>query len=291
MLIFLTIIHNLAQPYWDTLKKSLAKENVSSLTIIHSPNLVGHPIGIIILIALGIFTIPSNPQFFLFWFGMICIASVSLTLNIWGLLETKFFAVQILNKLGFVTSSIMAVLLIGETLTSLQVISLVLGVIGVAFFAWPQHLSRSNFVWDRGVIFIVISLILSGFSSVFYKIATFHTPNYITFLSGRFVADMIGWTAVWLIISLCFLKRNPIKELVRCIKNQSGLIMIIGIAVSTLLSSWLIYKLPVTTFAMLGILTIPAAYLFSRFKYKESMTARMWIGTVFIISSVGLFLM
>jgi len=291
MLIFLTIIHNLAQPYWDTLKKYLAKEDISSLTIIHSPNLIGHPIGIVILLASGLFIIPVDIHFYLFWFGMITIAAISLTLHIWGLVESKFFAVQILSKLGFVVSSVAAVLVIGEDLTKLQINALILGVIGISFFAWPQQLSRSSLVWDRGVIFVIISVILSGFAAVFYKMATFYTPDYATFLSGRFVGDMIGWSFIWIVISIVLLKRNPFNELIRCVKNKSGLILIVGTAASTLLSSWLIYQLPVTTFVMLGTLTIPAAYLFSRFKYKENMTPRMWIGTIFIIGSVGLFIL
>ncbi len=269
MLIFLTIIHNLAQPYWDTLKKYLSQNGISSLTIIHSPNLVGHPIGIAILISLGLFVLPLNPSFYLFWFAMIAVAAVALTLNIWGLVESKFFAVQILNKLRFVTSSVAAIFVIGEHLTSLQIGALVLAVIGVGFFAWPQHLSRSNFVWDRCVIFVVISVLLSGFASVFYKMATFYTPDYATFLSGRFIGDMIGWSFVWIFISIALLHRNPFTESVRCVKNKSGLIMVAGIAASTLLSSYLIYKLPVTTFAMLGTVTVPAAYFLSRVKYGE----------------------
>lgn len=291
MLILLAIIDSLIQPYFDTLKKHLSKQGISSLTILHSPNIIGHPIGIAALFILGLFALPIDIHFYLFWFGMIAIAAVSLTLHIWGLVESKFFAVQILSKLGFISSSLLAVLFIGEELTSLQISALVLGVLGIGFFAWPKKLSHSNLMWDRGVLFVILSIILSGFADVAYKIATFYTPNYVTFLSGRFVGDMIGWSVVWIIMSIVLLRLNPFRELILSLKNRSGLIMIIGLAISTLLGSWLVYKLPVTTLAMLGTLTIPAAYLFSRFQYQENMTPRMWIGTISIIGSVGLFLL
>lgn len=290
MLILLTAIYNLALPYWDTLKKYLSKEDISSLTIIHSPNIFGHPIGIAILVLLGLFAIPTDPRFFIFWFSMILITSVALTLYIWGLVATKFFAVQIIGKLGFVTGSIGAVLLIGESLTFLQIVAIVLAVIGVICFSWPKKFSRSNVVIDKGIVFVVISIILTGVAAVFYKMSTFYVPDYSTFLSGRFVGDLIGWTFVWLIVNTFFLRRNSFKELACCVKNSSGIKMILGIAVSTLLSSWLIYELPLSTFAMLGVLTVPAAYFLGRFKYGEDVNLRMWVGTLLVIVSISLFL-
>ena len=277
-------------PYWDTLKKKLFQDGISSLTIIHAPTLAGHPIVIAVLLAAGLFVPPPDPYFYVFWFAMVVMAAAALTLNIWGLVESKFFAAQILGKLGFVTSSLGAIFVIGERLLPMQMAALGLAIVGVGFFVWPQKLSRVDLVWDRGVLFMIASIIFSGLATVFYKLATFHTPNYFTFLSGRLIGDLIGWSLIWIIISIWPLHRNPVVELFRCFRTYTGLAMVIGMATSALLLSWLIYQLPVTTFAMLGTLTIPAAYFLSRIKYKEQITVRMWSGTIFILGSLVLFL-
>lgn len=282
-------LNYLVLPYWDTLKKQLAQNGVSSLTILHAPNLVGHPIGIAILLMFGLFTMPSDATFFLLWFGMIVIASVGQTFNIWGLLETKFFGVQVLNSLGFLVNSVAAVLLLGERLSPIQYAAIALATIGVVCFAWPQRLTAGTFKWDRGVLFVILFLVLSGFSAVLYKLATFHTSDYSTFLTGRFVGDLIGWTAVWIIGLTLISRRSPASEFVRCVRDPSGQKMIAGLVLSTLVSSWLIYTLPLSTVAMLGTLTIPSAYVYGRFKYNDQLTARMWVGTILIVASVLLF--
>jgi drug/metabolite transporter (DMT)-like permease len=287
MLIFLSIIDNLLKPYWDTLRKKLAQANVSPLTITHSPNILGHPIGIIILLISGTYVWPQNPKFFLFWFIMIGIAALSSILNIWGLVRTKFFGVQIVGRLGFVTSTIFAVLLLGEQLNQLKIIALVLAVVGVIVFTWPKNIR--SFRFDYGIFFTVIAVTLGGLAAVFYKMATFYTPDYATFLTGRFMGDLIGWTLVWL-VAMVIIKRNPAAELVKCVNNKSGRLMILGLAASTLLTSWLIYKLPVSLLAMLSTLVFPASYFFSHFKFKEKITRQMWLGTILIIISVVFFI-
>lgn len=216
--------------------------------------------------------------------------AIALTLNIWGLLKTKFFGVQILGKLGFVTSSVAAICIIGERLTLPQILALALAVIGVILFAWPKRVAEQRFTWDKGVIYIILSVIMSSFSAVFYKLATHYTTNYTTFLSGRFIADLIGWSAIW-IITLLIMKRNPVSDLARALRMKAGMGMVFGVAASSLISSYLIYKLPVTTLALLGTLTIPSAYFFSQYHYRERLTRRMWLGTVCIVLAVVMFLL
>ena len=290
MLIVLAAAYNLALPYWDTLKRQLAEKRISSLTINHAPNLVTHPIGITVLIFLGIFSLPADPVFYLAWSGMIVIASFSLVLNIWGLLKTQFFGAQILGRLGFLTSTLVAIVLLDERVSSVQVIALMVAFAAVLLFAWPKRMKGTSFTWDTGILFILLSLIIGAFSTVLYKLAALHAPSYQTFLTGRFVADLIGWTLIWFIGIATVSRLNPLLELGRCIKAPEGRLMILGVAASSLLSSWLIYELPVVTFAMLGTLTIPSAYLWSRFKYNEAITLRMWAGTVLSLAAIVLFL-
>jgi drug/metabolite transporter (DMT)-like permease len=288
MPILIAILKHFLDPYWDTLKKRLAQDNIASITIAHTPNLVGHPIGIAVLFACGMFVLPHDPKFFLFWFAMIGIASIVSIFVIWGLLETKFFAVQVVSSLGFAASSLFAVLILGEHLSSLQITALVVGIIGVIIFVWPKKQNRSLH-FDKGLLFVILAVILGGLSSVFYKLASFHVSSYTMFLSGRFIGDFIGWTITWF-ISLAILKRNPVREVGAVMTRSYGIKMILGLVTFTLVGSWLFYKLPVTTLAMLGTLSFPASYFWSQIKYREHITLQMWCGTIFIIGSVVLFL-
>jgi len=290
MITLLAIVYNLTQPYIDLLRKKTAQKKYSSLTILHAPNLLGHPLGIAALFLLGMFVVPTDPVFFLFWFMMIAIASVQLTLNIWGMLETKFFGVQILSKLSFVVSSVAAILIIGEPLSGQRAFALGLATVGVVLFAWPTRTENTRLVWDRGIFFVLVSVVLSGFTTIFYKLATLHTASYSEFLTGRFVGDLIGWTAVWLFASFFIVRRNPFIELGRLIVDKHGGRMILVAAVSTLVGSWLIFKLPVTTISILSTLTIPTAYLIGRYSYDDHFTTRMWLGSLCIVVSVLLFI-
>lgn len=289
MLILLGALYNLSLPYWDTLKIRLAKSRISSLTIIDAPNLVGHPIGIIILLALGLFTLPTDPTFYLSWFGMIVLSSFSLVLQIWGLLKTKFLGEEIIWKLGFLMSSLAAILLLGEQVTEMQAIAMGIATLAILFFAWPKQITKTSFTLDKGVLFVVLALFIDAFSTILYKNAALHASTYEAFLTGRFVGDLVGWTIVWVVGLVFVSKLNPLKELRRCIQSPGGKWMIVGVAATNIIDSFLIYKLPVVTFAILGTLIIPSAFLFSRFKYGETMTRHMWIGTGLGIMATLLF--
>lgn len=289
MLVFLGVLYNLAFPYWESLKKELAQAKVPSMTILHAPSLVTHPIGILALVLLGMFSMPSDPVFYISWFALVLTASLSLVLNIWGMLRTQFFGAQVLSQLGFLTSTIAAILILKEQISPIQITALAVGTIAILLFAWPKQVRRAHLVWDTGVLYILLSLVTGAFSTILYKTATLHTPSYATFLSGRFVTDFIGWTAVCVFVLVCINRRNPVVELKRLVSMPAGRMVIVGISLSSLLGSFLVYSLPVITFAMLGILTIPSAYLWSRLKYKESISLRMWAGTALSLVAVVLF--
>ncbi len=288
MLLFLAALNNLLSPYWDTYKKYLSKKGFASLTVICSPNLVEHSIGMIVLISLGLFVLRSDMHFYFYWFVMISIAAVELTLNIWGLVKSSFFGVRVVGSLSFVVSSIAAVFFIGEHLSHLQYLAIGIAIVGVALFTWPKNQNLSFKNLDRGIVFVFISVILSGISLIPYKMATFYTPDYTTFLTGRIVGDLIGWNLVW-VISLLWIKRSPLIELKRLMSTKEALILIIGASGANLLGSWLIYKMPVTELSILGTLGIITSYFIDSYKYKDRLTGRMWAGTVCIIFSIAVF--
>lgn len=286
--IFLTVFSKITGPYWNVLRKDLAKKGISSLTITIAPNLFGHPVGIFLLLAFGLFALPKDLHFYGYWFAMISIAAIVSIFTIWGLIKTKFFGVQIIGSLGFVASSIFAFFILNEKISNIQTISLSLAIVGVIIFSWPKK-KVNQITFDRGILFVILAVMLGGLASVFYKMASAYTENYASFLSGRFIGDLIGWTIAWL-ISAYFISKNPINETAKCIKDKTGIIFIAGIALTTLLDSWLIYKLPITTIAIIGTLVFPVSYFVSKFKYKEKISPKMWIGTALIIGAVILFL-
>ena len=289
MLIFLTILNKITGPYWNTFRKSLGQKNIDPLTITHAPGLFGHPIGIAILVFIGIFSLPSNANFYIFWFAMIAVAALVSIWTIWGLLETDFFAVQVIGSLGFVSTSIFAFLILGEVVNKVQIFSIFLAFFGVAIFSWP-HRVKGKIKIDKGLVFVILAVLLSGLAAVFYKLASEYTSSYSSFLSGRFVGDLIGWSIVWIVI-LFFSKKNPIKDMSKCVKDRDGLFLIGAVTISTLLDSWLIYKLPISTIAIIGTLAFPSSYFISRIKYNERISAKKWAGTVFIIVAVFLFIL
>lgn len=289
MPILVAVFYNLTAPYLDSLRKNIAERSVSSLTILHAPNIVGHPIGVGILLAIGLFSVPTDLTFFLWWFCVVAASALSLVWMMRGLLETHFFAVQVLIRSNFLSSSLAAMVILGERVTAVGIVSFALAALGICLFAWPHRAADTKIVWDRGVIFVILSLILFGLSVVFYKIAAIHAPDYTTFLTGRLLGDLIFWSVIWIIGVSTIGKKNPFEDLKRCISDREGLPMIAGIIASTLAASWLIYVLPVTTFAMLGTLAIPGAYFWSRIRYREHVTLRMWIGTGCIVIAIFLF--
>ncbi len=288
MLTLLAAINSLLTPYWNTKIKYLGKKGLASLTIIHSPNIIGHTVGIAILISTGLFILPTKLNFFSFWLALVIVAAMQLTLNLKGLIKSNFFGVQIVGNLGFVVSSILAVFFIGEHLSLLQYFAICMAVIGVALFVWPKNTKLDLGGIDSGIAFVFLSVILGGFSSVLYKMAALNTSSYPMLMTGRFIGDLVAWTIVWL-ISLVWLKRSPLSEINNLMHEKEGLLMIAGVSSTSLLSSYLIYKLPVTSLSILGTLGIITSYFISTYKYKDALSVRMIIGAFCVIFSIGVF--
>jgi drug/metabolite transporter (DMT)-like permease len=107
---------------------------------------------------------------------MIAISGVISTFVILGLLQTKFFTTQIIGSLGFVSSSLCAAFFLGEELHAGKIVALCVAVVGVVIFSWKG--SEHKLALDRGMIFTILAVLLSGFASILYKLATFHVPDY-----------------------------------------------------------------------------------------------------------------
>jgi drug/metabolite transporter (DMT)-like permease len=202
-----------------------------------------------------------------------------------GLKRTKFFAVEVINKFGFAVTALLAMLILGERYTGLQVWAMILGGAGVLLFAWPKRAAGAKFVFDQGVMLTILGLLINGVSMIYYKYAANLAPSYVQFLSGRFVSDIVTWGLVWY-ISAVWVKRSFKKEFKTYFGDKRILLVSYGIALTNMVSSWLVYVLPASTFSMLLILSMPSAYFLGRHKYQEAMTKRMAAGSVLIALAV-----
>lgn len=290
MLTFIAVCYNLALPYWSVLKKELFVQKFSPLTIQFS-HFIGHPVGLIVLVLLGFFTIPSNPSFYLYWLFMIVLAAASVICEIQAMSKTEFFSVQVLGSLGFIFTTLAGVFVVGETLSVIQIGAVGIALLGMLLFAWPKRLKNTKFVWNRGIFLILLSLIFGALAAAFFKIASFYVPDLQTFLTGRFIGDLIIWPVIWVAYVISFYHKNPFIELKKLFSTGMGLQMGLGFALMMLLNTWLVYELPLTTVVMLGTLTIPVSYLWGRFKYKDKVTVRMWVGTMLIMLATIFFLL
>lgn len=289
MLIIISLLSRATGPYWSMLRRRLAEERIAPLTIGHASNLLGHPIGITLLAVSGNFLLPNDPMFFLYWSILIAITTVGMIFAVLALVNTKFFTAQILGSLGFVTSSLWASLILHEPLTWSLLVSLLLGVVGVVLFAWKDK-AQAIFKFDKGMIYTLLAVVLGGLAAVVYKLASLHVSGYAEMFTGRFVGDLIAWTAAWL-ISLWWIKRNPLLDLKNMLTKKHGQILAWGTVLTTSLDTYLIYNLSVTTLAVVSTIAFPVSYFISYFKYREKITAGMWLGTVCILISIGVYLL
>lgn|GEM_PF-2469130 len=283
--IILAVAYNLIYPYWNSKRRDQSVAGYLAMTIINAPNIVFHPFGILVLLLLGIFSLPSNLAFYASWAFMTVTGAVAFSLTMTGLKRTKFFAVEVINKFSFAVVALMAMLVLGERYTGLQVGAIVLGGVGVLLFAWPKRKAGAKFVFDQGVMLAILGLLINSVSLIYYKYAATLAPSYVQFLSGRFVSDIVTWGLVWY-ISAVWVKRSFKKEFKGYFGDMRILAVSYGIALTNMVSSWLVFVLPASTFSMLLILSMPSAYLLGRHKYQEGTTKRMAAGSVLIALAV-----
>lgn len=288
MLAFIAAIGlHLTAPYFELLKRELAKKKFASLTLLHGPNLIGHPIFIIALLALGLFQLPRDPEFFLWWAGLVALSAIELTLVLRGLLRSSFFAVQALARVEFAVTAVLGVILLGERIDTLQAIALLLATASALIFLWPKY-EGGSIIWDRGLLLTLLAIFLTSFGSILYKYSSELTASYSEFLTGRIIGDLAAWTLIWL-GSLYFLGRKPLKELWSCWSLLPGKLFLLGSAALNLVDSWLVFALPISTVAMLSTLAIPASYFIGQRADREPWNPRQIVSGLLILIALLLF--
>lgn len=248
--------------------------------------------GLIILWLLfsGKFQMPSDPLFYVLWFGLTILTEISYTLVLVGMLNTTFFSATSLGNIGFVVTAVYAALFLGERYALIQIGAIIITAIGALFF-FTKSVSKKLFSQNKGSFLILFSLFLTPFEYIFYKAATLHASSYHQFLTGRLTMDFTFYTLFFILVSTFWYRKNPIPQIRSYVSSSKGIAYLAGHTATELLESLLIYKIPISLFTILGTLSIPTAYFVSRKKYKEPLNWRHVFGAMLIIAGVILFLL
>jgi len=288
MFSFLTFLKAIVSQYLDSLQRDLGQVGFNMVLIIEMLSLAG----IVIvpgLIFAGQFQMPTDGMFYAHWFGVTLVAEITLTLTLLGLLNTSFFAASGFRNLGFAVTAVYAVLFLGEKYTTVQIVAVVIAVAGSLMF-FNKGMTKSYFQANKGLFLILFSLLLHPLSAIFYKAATRHTSSYAQFLSGRLVMDLVFYSLFFVVIYAVWYRKSPWPAVAKFINSRTGLYFTVGSTVMNLLGSWLIFKIPISTFTVLSTVSIPTAYFIGRQKYKELFNWRHLCGATLIVLGVILFL-
>ncbi len=288
MFVFLALVNDIFKTYLDSLKRDLGEAGFKMVLIL-AINAWAGGLVILWLILRGQFQMPIDPFFYLLWFGLTLLTEISFTLMLAGMLNTTFFAATSLGNISFVMTTIYAAIFLKEKYTLLQFAAIIIAAVGMLLF-FKGGFTRKLFRENKGVFLVLFSLLLTPLEYILYKAATLHASSYHQFLTGRLTMDLFFYTLFFVAITVVWYRKNPLPEIKSFIFSRSGSGYVLGHTLTELLESWLIFKIPISLFTMLGTLSIPTAYFIGRKKYKELLDWQHLSGAVLIALGVILFL-
>jgi drug/metabolite transporter (DMT)-like permease len=286
MPVLLTLLNNVAETYLQSLKKDLAQDGFKTILLLVSISWASIPIALVLFL-LGKFQMPADPLFYLLWLGVAVSASIKFAFFVIGLRNSKFLSANTLPNVAFVTTAIYAVLLLHESLSRAEVAAIIVAIAGTLFFFNWRSIS-TIFSENKGVGYILFSILLTPLGSIFYKSATLHTSSYAEFLSGRLVMDLGYYSLFFLLVFLLWYRKNPLKESASFGLSAAGIVYAAGWALTNLLDSWLIFLLPISLFTLLGTISIPVSYWIGRARYRERIEGEHVVGAILIAIAVVL---
>jgi len=230
------------------------------------------------LLASHQFQMPSDPTFYLLWFGLSLLTEISYTLVLAGMLNTTFFAATSLFNIEFVFTALFAAIFLGERENPIKIAAIIITACGALLF-FKKGISKKIFSENKGFFLIILSLFFTPVEYVLYKAASLHVSSYHQFLTGRLTMDFTFYTLFFILITAFWYRRNPIPHIRSYMFSRTGVAYIGGHTVTELLESWLIYKIPISLFTILGTLSIPTAYFVGKAKYEESFNWRHILGS------------
>ena len=287
MFIFLTLLNDVFKTYLDSIKRDLGEKGFTMIFMLALLSWAGIVI-ILWLLVRGEFQMPTDPLFYACWFGLAFLTEMSFTLFLLGLLNTTFFAASSFGNISFVITAICAALLLGERYTLIQIGAIAMTAIG-ALVLLKRKVANNAVKWDKGLLLVLSSLLMTPVEFLLYKSATLYAGSYHQFLTGRLAMDTVFYTFFALIVSLLWSRKNPLPRIVSFTSSGLGIAFLFGTMAAELLESWIIFNIPISLFTMLGTLSIPAAYFIGRNKYNELYTWQHILGAALIVLGVILF--
>ncbi len=284
----LTLLNTVVLTYVQSLKKDLSKEGFE-VTLLIASIAWFDVIFLIGIYALGWFNMPSDPAFYLFWSALTLLYTVQFTFFIIGLKHSIFLAANSLPNLGFVVTTLYAVIFLNEHLSTMQICAIGLALVGsLFFFDWKPE-TTENLKHNKGLLIIFFSLALTPLINILYKSATLHTDAFHQFLTGRLMMDFIFYSLIFIVLFLVWYKKNPWPQVVSFFHSRKGWTYMVSLSLVSMLDSWLIFLMPISLFTMLRTVSIPAGYVVGSIKYQEKIQARYVIGGIMIIAAVIFF--
>ncbi len=287
MLYFLTLLNSVFQTYLQALKRDSAKGIFETIVLIAVLSWAGLLIALGLL-AVGRFHMPVDPLFYVFWFALTFSTVITFTAFLLGMLNTTFFAANSFSNIGFAITALYALLILGEKYVPVQVGAIIITAVGSLLF-FERGISKGYFKENKGLLLILFSLLLSPLEYVLYKSATLHTANYDQFLTGRLTMDALFYSLFFALVAIFWYRKNPWPKITAVTASYAGIVFLIGTTLAELLESWLIFKMPVGIFVILGAISIPAGYLIGEIKYQEPIKPRYVVGSVLITLGIIIF--
>jgi|ERR1051326_1092660 drug/metabolite transporter (DMT)-like permease len=288
MLSILTLINAVFESYISSLKKDLAQSGFEVILLIVAIPWFGL-LFLAVLAATGQFQLPTDSWFYIFWLGVAVTYCVQFTFFVIGLKQTLFLSANIFSKLGFIVTALYAVVLLHESIHVLQAVAIVIALLGsLLFFEWNIKLKTAP-RQNLGLLSVLFSVVLSPLSGIFQKSATLHTSSYHQFLTGRIVMDTVYYSIFFLLLFAFWYKIRPLPKVTALATSGVGLSYIIITTTNSLFASWLIYKMPISTFVLLSTIGIPAGYVIGKIKYREQIESRYVFGGILIAVAIVLF--
>ncbi len=235
------------------------------------------------------FQMPSDPTFYLSWFGLTFLTVVRVTLFIIGMTKTRFLAANAFSSLAFVTTIFYAKIFLHEPLSPLSAVAVFAGLAGaILFFDW-QDVTKKDLRSNVGLLLIAFSVFLSPLESILYKVSTLHADSYQQLLTGRIVMDFLYYSVFFFLLYFFWHRRSPLPKLAAFAVSLPAILFTLGSVTFNLIDSYLFFKLPVSLLTILENISIPAGYFIAHIKYKERISPRYIFGAILIVFGVVLF--
>lgn len=287
MFVIITILNDIFKTYLESFKKDAGQEGFQMITIIAVSSWVGLLIACVMAL-LGQFKLPSDPLFYVLWLTLTLLTVISFTLFLSGMMKSTFFVANSFTNASFIITAVYAAFFLGERCNTFQIAAVAVAGIGTLFF-FEGGISKKVVKENKGLFLILFSFLFTPFEYIIYKSATLHTHSYNEFLTGRLIVDFIGFNFFFVIVSVFWYRSAPFRRARKLLSSSAGMRFVLGSSLAELLESFLIFKIPISLFTILGTLSIPTAYFVGAKKYHEPYQWRYIIGAVLVAVGIILF--